>query len=432
MNRVFFDRVIKVLCGAAAAALTIPFWAVPVSAEAYSGITIDGDFSDWDSVVKYDAPNDPNQPAVNQCSIIWDGDYIYIYLDEVQQNSASWAGPNHNGNFNIKTDIGEVLMIAVHNNGVEGNTVEVTNPKTNTYLSSTNGGLEVAFNSEYSVWGAPTLTEIKIPSSVLPQYSSTINFGYYEGDNIICDVADASQLSHGDPDPDTPTPEPTEAPYNDGTGIVIDGDYYDWDYYPVTTIEYDTAGTLNDYADAKGSIYSSDGIAKVHCVANYFEYADTGYDEGAEFLQVTVIFGYTHSKLIAVAIDDNGNLDWSTTEVREQSKGTHKYALFYFADSRQTTNISDINPQDHYLGDMYVTVGDYQDETEFWFDVGALAECAGVDPSDCGRIKVHFHRVGKRMLECSGVSTGPVFVALLSTVAAGSYLTLNRRKKKAE
>jgi hypothetical protein len=185
----------------------------------------------------------------------------------------------------------------------------------------------------------------------------------------------------------------------------------------------------NNYNDAEGSIYQRDGIAYVHCIANEFSQQDTGYKYGTEFLEVTVIFGYTHTKLIAVELSPDGSLDWSANEVRSMSEGTHHYALFYFSDARLSDNINDINYLDHYLGDMYVTIGDHQDETEFWFDIAKLAECGNVETSESESIFVHFHRVGWPMLETSGVSTGPVFVALLSTVAVGSYISLNRRKK---
>lgn len=420
-----FNRFFRVLSGIAATLFVVPYFALPVFADSYSGISIDGDFSDWDSVIKHDFTTAyDGQNEMNQCAMVWDGDWIYIYLDEKQQNSASWSGPRHNGNFNIVTDLGEVLMISVHNNGAAGNIIEVTNPVSNTYLSSTNGGLQVAFNSEYSVWGAPSLTEIAIPSSVLPQYSSTINFGYYLAENIITDVADANAISTGGDDP-TPTP----GPHNDGSGIVIDGDYHDWDYYPVTTVEYDTSGTTNNYADAKGSIYTEDGIAYVHCFTNYWDGSDTGYQRGSEFLEVTVLFDYTHTKLIAVDLGNDGSLSWPSPNTRSLPEGTHHYALFYFSDSRTSTNINNISSLDHYLGEMYITTRNLHDETEFWFDVGALQRLGGVDSSFAGKIQVLFHRVGWKLFPTSGVSTGPAFVVALSTIAAGSYYTLNRRKK---
>ena len=427
MNMHIFDRVIKALCGAAAAALVIPFVAFPVSADSYSGITIDGDFSDWDSVVKYDAWNDPYQPTVNDAAIVWDGDWIYLYINEVQDHSSNWAGPNHNGNFVIETDIGETLVVALSRIDNGGNHVEVTNPKTDLYLSDTNGGIQIAQNSDYLTWEAPSLIEIAIPSSALPDYSSTINFGFYLGENFVEGVADCSQTIIVDPD--DPTPIPTEAPYNDGSGIVIDGDYHDWDYFPVTTIEYDTAGMMKNFCDAKGSILSRDGLAYVHATTNYFETQDTGFCDGSEFLEVTVwINDYTFTMLKAVKIYDDGSLDWKE-EYNPQAPGSHHFALFYSGDSELSKNINDILPSDTYLGDMYIEVGDYQNQTEFWFDVAKLAERAGIPYSETQHIDVQFHRIGDEKLRASGISTGPVFVLALSALAAGSYFTYNRRKK---
>ena len=429
MNKGIFNKIVKAIGGFGIAGLVVSTIAISVKADAYSGITVDGDFSDWDSVTKYDCLSESSR--VNDVAMVWDGDWIYIYMDEVQQNSASWSSDTHNthGQFNIKTDLGYVLVITVRDNGAAGNIIEVTDNSNNQTYTADNGGIQVAFNSDYSVWGAPTLTEIAIPSSLLPQYSSTINFGYYLGGDIITEVADASNVIIDNPDdPDDPTPTP--APYNDGSEIVIDGDYHDWDYYPVITIQYDSSGMENTYNDADGSIYQRDGDAYVHCIANEFSKQDTGYKYGSEFLEVTVIFGYSHTKLIAVELAPDGSLDWSLHDkATSLSEGTHHYALFYFADASASSSIYDIKDGDHYLGEMYVTVGEHQDETEFWFDIAALAECGGIEPDESQSIFVHFHRVGWPMLETSGVSTGPVFVALLSTVAAGSYFTLNRRKK---
>ena len=424
MTKRAINKMIGVVSGVAAAFIAVAFSATGVKADSYSGIEIDGDFSDWDSVVKYDCLSDSSR--VNNVAMVWDGDWVYIYMDEVQQNSASWSSDHYNthGQFNVKTDLGYVLVVSVKDNGAAGNIIEVTNVETNEVYTVDNGRIDVAFNSDYSVWGAPTLTEIAIPSELLPQYLETINFGYYLGGDIVTDVADCSGYIT---DPDDPTPTPH--PINDGSGIVIDGDYEDWDYYPVTTIQYDTAGMNNNYNDAEGSIYQNDGIAYVHCIANEFSQQDTGYKYGSEFLEVTVIFGYTHTKLIAVEYGPDGSLDWSASEARSMSEGTHHYALFYFSDAKATDNINNISPLDHYLGEMYVTIGEHQDETEFWFDIEALAEAGNVETSEAESIFVHFHRVGWPMLETSGVSTGPVFVLVLSTVAAGSYFIRNRRKK---
>ena len=174
MNKCLFNNIIKAFGGVAAAGLVASLLAISVKADGYSGITIDGDFSDWDSVIKYDCLSESSR--VNDVAMVWDGDWIYIYMDEVQQNSASWSSDHYNthGQFNIKTDLGYVLVVTVRDNGAEGNIIEVTDNKTNETYTADNGGIQVAFNSEYSVWGAPTLTEIAIPSSLLPQSTKMI------------------------------------------------------------------------------------------------------------------------------------------------------------------------------------------------------------------------------------------------------------------
>lgn len=64
----FLGRALKVFSGVTAAALAIPFFAFQVNADSYSGITIDGDFSDWDSVVKYDCLSDSSH--VNEVAMV--------------------------------------------------------------------------------------------------------------------------------------------------------------------------------------------------------------------------------------------------------------------------------------------------------------------------------------------------------------------------
>ena len=382
----------------------------------YYGITIDGDFYDWDSVVKAEGVS----PEVNACAVVWDGDYLYLYMNEAQQNSASWSGPRYNGNFVIRTDLEEVMIVSFDNNGAAGNKISVTIPSTNTTLTTDNGGIDVAFNEGYSTWGQPTLTEIAIPTSAIPDYLNTLSFGYYLGDTFISDIANLN-----------PDPTHDNTP-NDGSSIVIDGDYRDWHNYPVTTIQYETAGTEHNYADAKGAIYSRDGIAYVYGVTNNFR-DPNHWAYGNQFLEVTLFLGDQATKMVAVLINPDGTLDWDASKQgRTYEEGTYHFALFEQSGSAATTSLDNIAEGDIYYGDMYMTVGPYQDRTEFWFDVGTVAEHLGVDPSDAGIVKVKFHRIGREMLETSGISTGPVFVLLLASTAAGSYYIATKKRKKTE
>ena len=86
----------------------------------YEGITIDGDFSDWDAVAKYDT----NQNALDEVAMVWDGDMIYLYFGmngnsdgAGNWNEVSWSGPNGTGVFAITTDLGKTLKFQLCNNG---------------------------------------------------------------------------------------------------------------------------------------------------------------------------------------------------------------------------------------------------------------------------------------------------------------------------
>ena len=66
----------------------------------YSGLTMDGDFSDWNAVSK----TTPSDNRVKEVASVWDGDYLYIYAESGDWGSITWSGPNGNGKFAIKSD----------------------------------------------------------------------------------------------------------------------------------------------------------------------------------------------------------------------------------------------------------------------------------------------------------------------------------------
>ena len=388
----------------------------------YEGITIDGKFSDWESVVKYDFSTAENS-QVNYAAMVWDGDWIYIYLDEFQQNSASWSGPERYGNFVITTDTGLDLMVSVRNNGENGNKVIVTNKKQHKELTSENGGIKVAFNSDYATWGQPTLTEIAIPTSILPDYKSKISFGYYLGKLVIKDVANFNPVE----DPDDPHAHDD----NDGSKIKIDGDYRDWKNFPHKTIEYDKNGPSHPYADAHGAIYQKDAkTVYVHGYTNDFDPPFSWYD-GNQFLEITVSLNGRTTKMMACLVDEDGNINWHSSEQdKHYAPGTYKFALFEPTGNHQTKNMKNVDPGDYFYGYQYLTVGEHVDETEFYIDTETLAKKLHLSLSQAGELKVYFHRVGKEPLIASGISTGPIFTLALTSVAAGSYYVFTRRKRK--
>ena len=392
-----------------------------VAKGAYNGIKIDGSFSDWNSVVKHDFTGGANS-FVNEGAIVWDGEWIYIYLDEQQANSATWSGPERSGYFAITTDTGKTLTIRLTNNGASGNKVSVENKVNGKTYTSDNGGVKVGFSDTYSVWGAPTLTEIAIPTAALPDYKSKISFGFYQDDPIISNVANLHpELAPGG----SGEPGGHDGSDNDGSKIKIDGDYRDWKNFPHQIIHYDKSGPNHNFPDSEGAIYQKNSkTVYVHAVTDDFK---LDYYDGNQFLEIRLQLGGKSTTVMGCLIDDNGNiLDWTSSD-KHFAPGTYRFALMDTRSWRSTKNINNIAEGDHFYGIQYVTVGSTIDETEFNIDTEALAKFLGVSG---GELKVYFHRVGKDPLIASGVSTGPVFIIALSTVATGSYYVFTRRKRR--
>ena len=388
----------------------------------YQGITIDGKFSDWDSVVKYDFSGRPNS-HVNYGALVWDGDYIYIYLEEERAHSSTWSGPNNNGNFVIKLKNGIDVVVSITDKGQQnGNKVSVSNTKTGTVLTTENGGIKIAYDNDYYTEGRPSLMEIAIPASILPENTQSISFGYYNDDPVIKNVAN---------------PHPTggqggEGEENDGSKIKIDGYYNDWLNFPHQTIEYDTQGAHHNFADAHGAIYQKSAkTVYVHAKTNDFKEGPPDYYNGNQFLEITVSLAGRETKMVACLVDENGNINWNSSENdKHYAKGKYKFALFEQSGWHQTTNMNNIHPHDTFYGYQYLEVGDSVDETEFSIDTKALAKHLGLNLTQAAELKVLFHRVGREPLIASGISTGPVFTLVLTTVAAGSYYVFTRRKRR--
>ena len=92
----------------------------------YEGITIDGSFKDWDAVARYNAacPNEAHKDCLSKAAMVFDGDYVYIYLKDGATGSAYGAGTHSNGRYSIKTDLGRELVFQLTQdgqvNGIDG------------------------------------------------------------------------------------------------------------------------------------------------------------------------------------------------------------------------------------------------------------------------------------------------------------------------
>ena len=83
----------------------------PPAPAAYTGITIDGELSDWDAVPKNSAAG-----MIQEAAVIQDGDYVYIYLKDDGNECAAWSGPKNNGKFSFVSDLGYTTTFQLNNN----------------------------------------------------------------------------------------------------------------------------------------------------------------------------------------------------------------------------------------------------------------------------------------------------------------------------
>lgn len=374
----------------------------------YDGIKMDGSFTDWDSVNKTDV----NNGLVNSVAMTFDGDWVYIYIDEVQPNASTWSGPGNSGSFVITTDLGRELKIQTMNGGTVSGAA----------------GVVVARDYQNSDWHSDNphyRWEIAIPKSDLPAYNRTISFGYYMGDTFVKDVAniDGSSGNSG-----TGSSGSTSGQTDVGN-LSIDGNYGDWERYPHQLIEYDTAGTSHLFVDAEGSIYSSGdntlGHVETQCEDHVSEMK--GYEYTEFYVRVN---GSSQTMIRAVLDKGNGNLDWNNGDTQNMPDGTYKFYLFDVGGWGATTNISNISQGDTLYGEMYVTVANGKDQTEYSINSDALAKRFGMSTSDVQTVGTRFHRIGNEWVETAGTSTNPYLGILLCMFPVLAFYIAKKRKEK--
>lgn len=363
----------------------------------YTGIVIDGDFSDWAAVAKTDGPgctNEGHPDCVDSCAMVFDGDYVYIYLREVPGMNAGSAGSHGNGNYAITTDLGRTLLIDLESDG------------------TVNGidGAQCVHNG--------TQWEIAIPASALPQYRDSLSFGFYQGEPVISGVVNLDG-SHGNTD--------------DFSGIVIDGYYDDWEDYPHTLIEYATAGTHAPVPDGEFAIYAEGTKLYGHTVTEYSAHMTGGHDLA---YAITIAFNGDHEYKdtpdkgnlypYLVQVDDQGNITYPY--VGKLPNGTHE---FYIMDTRSwhsSTNINNLQGTDMIFGRFLITVEDGKEECEYEIDLEKVAAYIGCDASDFKLIEAQFGRIGQQWTSCAGASSGAALGVILCAGAAGAVLIARKRR----
>ena len=243
---------------------------------AYNRITIDGNFSDW----KYIAKTPVNNGAVVEAAMIFDGDWVYIYIKDEGNGCATWSGAYSNGNFTILTDTGRNTVFKLGTN----------------YIGGVDGAEVIYSNNQY---------EIAIPASAVKQYNSTISFGYYMADEMI--IKDVANLQGGG---------------GSFGGITYDGLYGDWDHYPHQLIQYATPGThIVDDGLSEGALYTTGTTLYGH--VKYIR-----QNSNIVFQPFTLRFNQDSSKEFnfrLISKDANGK--YTAANISNLAQGTYEFYL---------------------------------------------------------------------------------------------------------
>lgn len=379
---------------------------------AYTGIVIDGGFADWDAVPKYPA-NDPTGNVQN-VAIVWAGEWIYLYI-EVGANPAAinWSGNNSTGNFVIVTDLGKELLLKPR--------YDVNND-----ISVVDGidGAKMECDCAELGWGSSNYHyEIAVPSGLLPEYMESISFGHYLVDPYVKGVTD--MLGSGvDPD-------------KQFNGIVFDGEYLDWKYYPHTVIQYAGGGTHEHVEDASGALYNNgDGYVYGHTVTTMQAHQNQALGGMWQFYMSVNDTNHVDLTTTLMCAGPDGKLHFATEADYAQNMAdvgsAHKYYIVdtSYTGPKENITLDELIATGQFYGEAYVTKSPSQWDIEYKVDVEMLAKKAGLNnASDVKTINAQFHQLGYKWVTAGGTSTGALLgIFLCLATVSGTYFF---KKKKA-
>lgn len=379
----------------------------------YSGIQIDGDFSDWAAIDKvYDF-----NANLTEAAMIWDHDYVYLYLKEGVKHPDGWemyegnihaATPYSNGNFCIETNTGYKSSVIVHGS----NSGSVTAKVNDTYV-------DIAYKKH--------IYEIAIPVELLKGYNektSSLNLGTMGGWNDTPNYI-MMGVSHWNPDAGTTgggenqdKDDNNSGLYDKTTYIKYDYDFSDWDDYPHQTIDYSTGGSHG--ADAEGALYS-DG----EYLYGHIKYYGGYYPDIFGFFELAINEKYHRTLMLnARAVDNDGNILWNynTSDLKPGSYEFHIYGA----------ETIDGGAWDTDYGVLYIELQKHgRLNAEFRLDQSKIAHYYKCDQTDIKSFDMRFIRIGDKWISCAGTSTGPILGMAISGFAVlGSMWFYNRKKKK--
>lgn len=359
----------------------------------YDGITIDGSFLDWDAVEKTSV----DDGSIIETAVVFDGDWIYIYIKDVGNYAATYDGERSSGTYELLTDTGRRTSFKLGTTQVEG----------------VAGALVQYSNNQY---------EIAIPKSELKEFRTELSFGYLYNDTPM--ISHITPLYGGG--------NITES----FSGITLDGNFGDWRDYEHSLIEYSTNGALG--SDADGALYIEDTTLYGH--VQTYRYAD----EKNPYEPFTLFFNFDDEKAVSfrfITIDENGIINWNP-----EISYANESKAYYLVDVRGWSNAStreELEDTDYYgnkiLGKAYMKRASGSDtEIEYAIDLKTLADYVSnndgvysfdLDETDMKTIQAYYVNIGSQRITIAGTSSGAWLGILLAVAVVGVGLFSQKRKE---
>lgn len=229
----------------------------------------------------------------------------------------------------------------------------------------------------------------------------------------------------------------------DFNGIIYDGKYDDWTYYPHTTIEYATSGTQEHVVDSKGALYADSEQQKLfgHVVTTMPEHVQSAGQDLTEAISIRI--NNDDDLMLTprfIAVDADGNIDWSPQR-SGLPDGTYEYYLTSTTVDGTSKNINDLKADDVIYGKAKVTISEGKNETEWEIDIPTLAanlhtgwgqskDTVSIDPNDIKMFEAQYGRLGQQWITTAGTSTAPLIGIGLCLACVGGVLGWRRHKAK--
>lgn len=407
----------------------------------YTGIQIDGEFSDWDAVLKTEVDDE----GLNEVAFIFDGEYLYFYIDAKQNWTASNAGPYYNGKYAVTTDLGYVMLF------------QLKDASSNPYIT---GITDAQIAHSNLNWGKNSYCyEISVPTSELPFYTEFLSFGLYDMEPYIKDVTDLQGGFGG----------------SDFSGIVYDGSFEDWNYYPHTVIEY-SAGADSTVVDGQAALYSDSESLYGHVFTRLNSHLNSAGGEftsavtiGINSLPSELFNGYDEEEWLSrwpwnwlsewswmwnrlnqyflkksnftpelvfspmfVTVAEDGKIDYRP-KLSNLKRGTYEFYLIDLTGWTSAKYIDELEQEDSLqtahnavYGKATIEIGASKDEMEFEIYLDVLARKYDLDIDGIKVFCARFGRIGSQWITCAGTSTGTWIGIALCILVVGFVLI--RRK----